>query len=736
MDVQDPGTGTRRQDPLRFAIMGCGAWLEAWQARCVEHLLASGDACLTLRIVLREHNGSSTSRERSVGKGGRHRLFRWYRKHCLRPAATRPTPPTGAIAQVRLLVCSASGRNESACNLSDTDLRTIEQVDLDFILYFDASALGGQIVKAARYGVWAFRHGDPARYSGETPGFWEIYHGDPVSCAVLLRLRDDGGAGAVLQQGCLKTIHHSHARSLSALYFESAEWPAQVCRNIRNGRSDVLHAPVAPARVPPEHPPTNRQMIRFLTKIMGNLIDEMKNTFFRHGLWNIGIVEQPIHAFLDPEIVDAEANTATKLSCPLSPISAERGGMRGLAQPTSPHSNPLPEGEGTSPHPGAVPNSPYSTNSRSSCKSPPTSFPRKRECSPAVAGFKSFWTPALAGVTVFFEFCKSLSRCGAELHSSDGHAERRRGISVHTLSRCLAPPDLDQRCEMIATHYEIQYLASNRNSLFLADPFGLVRNGRLTVLCEDLDYRSCKGVISSFELEGSPRRGFGRVQPQPVMEFATHASYPYLLEHQGEIYCIPETARLREVSLYRAHPFPTHWSRVGTLLADVAALDSTVFQYQGLWWLTCTDKDRGAHSKLFIWVAADLFGPWTPHASNPVKIDVRSARPAGTPFVHQGVLYRPAQDCSRTYGGGVVIHRVTRLTPTEFSEEPVAVIRPDATGDYPDGVHTLAAAGNLTLIDGKRLVFKGAEFRRALRRELAKVGLFRRPGSASVHRPG
>ena len=40
-----------------------------------------------------------------------------------------------------------------------------------------------------------------------------------------------------------------------------------------------------------------------------------------------------------------------------------------------------------------------------------------------------------------------------------------------------------------------------------------------------------------------------------------------------------------------------------------------------------------------------------------VKTDVRSARPAGTPFVYQGELYRPAQDCSRTYGGSIVIHR-------------------------------------------------------------------------------
>jgi hypothetical protein len=114
-----------------------------------------------------------------------------------------------------------------------------------------------------------------------------------------------------------------------------------------------------------------------------------------------------------------------------------------------------------------------------------------------------------------------------------------------------------------------------------------------------------------------------------------------------------------------------------------------------------------------VWWADDLLGDWHPHASNPVKIDVRSARPAGTPFVHDGVLYRPAQDCSRSYGGGVAICRVDALTPTEFREEVVRVIRsmPNA---YRRGTHTLASIGDATLVDGKRLVFTFAGTRRAL----------------------
>jgi hypothetical protein len=93
---------------------------------------------------------------------------------------------------------------------------------------------------------------------------------------------------------------------------------------------------------------------------------------------------------------------------------------------------------------------------------------------------------------------------------------------------------------------------------------------------------------------------------------------------------------------------------------------------------------------------------------------VRSARPGGTPFHHDGALYRPAQDCSVTYGGRIVINRVLRLSPTAFEEEPVSTVEPDPDGPFPDGLHTLSSLGNVTLVDGKRRAVIPAEVYRSL----------------------
>src|SRR2546428_268438 len=121
--------------------------------------------------------------------------------------------------------------------------------------------------------------------------------------------------------------------------------------------------------------------------------------------------------------------------------------------------------------------------------------------------------------------------------------------------------------------------------------------------------------------------------------------------------------------------------------------------------LTFTDREKGGDANLYVWHASDLWGPWEAHPLNPVKTDIRSARPGGTPFEYEGQLYRPAQDCSKTGGGKIVLNRVDRLTTTEFQEEPVAIVAPYADTPYQDGLHTLSAAGDYTLIDAKRFRF-------------------------------
>ncbi len=256
----------------------------------------------------------------------------------------------------------------------------------------------------------------------------------------------------------------------------------------------------------------------------------------------------------------------------------------------------------------------------------------------------------------------------------------------------------------------VSWLPSMGKGRYVADPFGIEMGGEVYVFFEEFSYSSNKGVISWVRLseESIP------VSRGVAINMPFHLSYPFLFKWEGAVYCIPESSRAREVSLYRADPFPQSWHKVRTLIPNFAGIDPTVFFHQARWWMVCTDADTGPNESLFIWHAEEPRGPWRPHSSNPVMRDRNGTRPAGTPFVYHGELYRPAMDSRRTYGRRIVLNRVKRLSPTEFEEEPAGHIEPFPHGHYRDGVHTLSALGNITLVDGLHVTFERTEYKRAI----------------------
>ena len=253
---------------------------------------------------------------------------------------------------------------------------------------------------------------------------------------------------------------------------------------------------------------------------------------------------------------------------------------------------------------------------------------------------------------------------------------------------------------------------------YRADPFGATADGRTWALVERFDAAVARGRIEAFEIA---TRGWSE-PAQPVMDGPAHMSYPFLLQHEGAWYCVPESLGEGNVSLLRAVSLPSRWEKVATLL-DAEAVDATLVRYGDRWWLFCTDFDEPRHHRLRAFYADDLRGPYRPHALNPVKVDPRSAGCAGTPFIVDGVLYRPSQNCSRSYGGAIGINRVVELTPTAFREETAVVLSPHPR--YPAGVHTLSAVGPMTLVDGKRRAFT---LRRVVWRLSAPLRRFRPRG--------
>jgi len=190
-------------------------------------------------------------------------------------------------------------------------------------------------------------------------------------------------------------------------------------------------------------------------------------------------------------------------------------------------------------------------------------------------------------------------------------------------------------------------------------------------------------------------------QPVKVVEKKCHMSYPFLLEWDNCLYMIPETKRNNAIEMYRCVEFPTAWVFDRVLIPNIQAVDATLFEQDGVWWLFCNvgGKDFATNDELHAFYSETPFGPWTPHKRNPVKSDVRSSRPAGNLFRLDGSLYRPSQDCSVRMGHAIAINKVTCLTPEEFHEEMAGRIEPTWTKRI-CGTHTINTVNNLTMLDG------------------------------------
>ena len=240
----------------------------------------------------------------------------------------------------------------------------------------------------------------------------------------------------------------------------------------------------------------------------------------------------------------------------------------------------------------------------------------------------------------------------------------------------------------------VRWLPPHRFGCYIADPFIHRTEPLVTCLVEDFSHFR-RGRISEAVIRPVGRQ----LQLTTVLERDYHLSYPHLVRRGEDTFCLPESQENGDLTLYR-------WEEdrlipIWPIIAGHRIADATTFQYGAHHWLFCGLEDGHAMTNLSIFFAHDLLGPWQPHPLNPVKTDVASSRPAGNVFSVGGDLYRPAQNCSTTYGGGIWINRIDVLTTTSFAETPLIELGPCANSPYDRGIHTLNIGDGFIVIDGK-----------------------------------
>jgi hypothetical protein len=234
---------------------------------------------------------------------------------------------------------------------------------------------------------------------------------------------------------------------------------------------------------------------------------------------------------------------------------------------------------------------------------------------------------------------------------------------------------------------------------FWADPFPLKVAGITYVYFEEVLRANRRGHIAVGEVSDTGELENIRV----ALKASHHLSHPFVFMYCDQLYMIPESRASKCITLYRCTALPDKWEKVCNLMEDVDASDVSLYFYDSVWWLfvNMSEVDGASTSvELFIY-SSETFpsNVWKPHERNPVISDARKARSAGHLFTRNGLLYRPSQDCSYTYGWRFSINHVHSLSFDDYCESSVTFGEPGWERDIVR-THTFNQVEGTQVIDG------------------------------------
>ena len=232
---------------------------------------------------------------------------------------------------------------------------------------------------------------------------------------------------------------------------------------------------------------------------------------------------------------------------------------------------------------------------------------------------------------------------------------------------------------------------------FWADPFVIEHDNRNWAFFEEYSYANRRGHISCAEISSAG----SFISPTCCLgDKHHHYSYPHVFRAGRDLFMIPEALDSGSIDLYRCENFPHKWVRETTLFRG-RFVDTTVWQYDNLWWLMTTSAEPDSRSGcLLLFYSDSVSGPWHFHPANPISTDVRNLRSGGRVFPGVSRLVRPSQNCCGMYGRGLVLNEIMELSRLRYAERTLTTVEPQPS-DEVCGIHTYNWSGNVELIDGQ-----------------------------------
>ncbi len=271
---------------FKFGLLLNSPIVETWQAETIQLLLKEGHQ-LEVVVLNIEVQVKKTFFQFIKDYPYDRFIFRIWNRFIFRPKSKKLVDISHIIENAATLKVMPL-KKSVASYFNERDVDDVKSYKLDFLLRFGFNILRGDILNAAKFGVWSFHHDDEQEYRGSPPGFWEFIHNKPQNGIILQRLTEELDKGYILKKIWLPVINHSYKSHLDQLYFESCMMPSLICRQLNQPDFQAL---VSTSKARIYTPPGNLKMFGFLFLSLYRRLAFHLNFLFIQEDWHIAFLE-------------------------------------------------------------------------------------------------------------------------------------------------------------------------------------------------------------------------------------------------------------------------------------------------------------------------------------------------------------------------------------------------------------------------------------------------------------
>lgn len=238
----------------------------------------------------------------------------------------------------------------------------------------------------------------------------------------------------------------------------------------------------------------------------------------------------------------------------------------------------------------------------------------------------------------------------------------------------------------------VSWMKHNYRDRWFADPFILdVTDKEIIVLVEEFYNPIDRGRIARLTID---RQSLDLLKSEPVLTLDTHLSFPVIVRREGKVFIYPENGESGALIMYE-YDIKMNKVKVAKIFSDESLADAVVTNVFGEEFMFCTLLSDCSKDMLHIY-RQDASGLFKASESISFHGDY-IARMAGDFFIVDGKIYRPAQDCNRSYGNGTLIQEVKYNNGVWQFKEVRRYFSCNST--YKLGIHTLNMYRDLIVVD-------------------------------------